>query len=444
MGSIYVAEHVALGSRVALKIVASGLRGEQVALERFQREARLAARIAHEHVVSVFDLGVLPCGAHYYAMELLGGEDMAVTLARDGPLPWPRVRNIALQICDALAAAHARGILHRDLKPANVFRVRGRSDPDFVKLLDFGLVKLVGSRGDDLTGDGHFIGTLKFAPPEQLMGRPVDARIDIFSLGATLYRLLTGHVPYPGETRVQLLQAMRDRRLFPLEHWLPAAHLPDRLPELLACMLEPDRQRRIPDVAALVRAIRDVPDAVATAAPPPPADVPATADLVLSPSARRQRRTLPDGRTLFVHTTFLGTRDRRDEWSALSRIDGLLPAYLVLSHLGNGIKLTCSPLPGAGERAAFYTDANRRETRCEHIMLTDSTAPGAFDLGHRRSLVRRIAHAVGRRSAQALTAHLADLGVQLVAPPDLALFAALSVRDDLTNTQHVECICAHP
>ncbi len=451
MGLVYVAEHLTLRRRVALKVLADQLWGEPEMLERFRREARIASLLAHEHIVSVFDLGVLPSGSAYYVMELLDGEDTSVTLAREGPLPWTRVRAIALQICDALGVAHARGFLHRDLKPSNVFRVNGRADPDFVKLLDFGLVKILGparssDHAGDLTGDGRFIGTLKFAPPEQLLGRPVDARIDIFSLAATLYRLLTDHLPYPGETPFQLLQAMQQRRLIPLSQWLPAADIPARLPELLARALEPDRQQRIPNIGEFIRAIHDVHDSAAPshAATQPRISEPPSSELVVSPAPHIQRRTLRDGRSLFIHTTYIGTRESREQWSALARIDGLLPAALRLSHLGNSVRLTCTPHPDTSERVSFYADANRRETRCEHILLMDTSSPGSFDLGHRRSTVRRVAYAIGRRSPQALTTTLADLGVQIVAPPELVLLAALAVRDESTNALHVECICAHP
>ena len=449
MGTIYAAEHLTLRRRVALKVLSDQLWGEQEMLERFRREAQVASLLAHEHIVSVFDLGVLPSGSAYYVMELLDGEDTSVTLAREGPLPWTRVRGIALQICDALAVAHARGVLHRDLKPANVFRVRGRADPDFVKLLDFGLVKVLGparsnEQAGDLTGDGRFIGTLKFAPPEQLMGRPVDARIDIFSLGATIYRLLTGQLPYIGETVIQLLHAMQQRRFIPLSQWLPASRIPAGLPELLARALEPDRQQRLPDIGEFIRAIHDVHEPAEHAATQPRGSAAPTSDLVVSPAPHVQRRTLRDGRPLLIHTTYIGTRDHREQWSALARIDGLLPAALRLSHLGNSVRLTCTPHPGAGERVSFYADANRRETRCEHILLMDTSSPGSFDLGHRRSTVRRVTYAIGRRSPQALTATLADLGVQIVAPPELVLLTALAVHDEPTDTLHLECICAHP
>lgn len=438
MGTVFVAEHLTLKKKVALKIIAARLWGAADMIERFQREAQVASLIAHDNVVSVFDLGVLASGSAYYAMELLDGEDMAVTLQRDGRLPWPRVRRIVRQLCGALAGAHARGILHRDIKPSNIFRVSGRADPDFVKLLDFGLVKVLGDtrlRGVELTGDGNFIGTLKYAAPEQLMGEDVDPRIDIFSLGATMYRLLTDRHPYSGDNITQLLLAMHRRQSIPLRQWIPDSQLPEQVQELVDWMMEPDRNRRLPTVDDLARVLDEIPEVSRT---DDPSD---SGDLIVQPAPHPQRRLLPDGRALFVHTTVIGTRVDRQIHSALSHVARLLPAALVLTHLGNSVRLTCEPT--TGDRIALYTDASRRETRCEHITLMDSTSPGSFDLGHRRSAVRRIAYAIGRREARALVARLGEHHLQVHAAPELALLAVLTACDD-DGTQHLECICARP
>ena len=165
MGEVYVVRHVHLDRREALKILLPGLHPLPGIRERFVREARAASMLQHENIIKVNDFDVLADGTPFYTMELLEGEDLSATLAREGPLPWGRVRKLALHVCRAINLAHARGIIHRDLKPANCFRMTCGHDRDFIKVLDFGIAKVLAA--NTITGDGVLIGSPHHMSPEQ-------------------------------------------------------------------------------------------------------------------------------------------------------------------------------------------------------------------------------------------------------------------------------------
>jgi len=197
MGAVYVGLHVELDKRVALKVVQPRLGADPTIAQRFVQEARAASAIGHEHIVQITDFGRTDDGAAFLVMEYLDGEDLADTLRRDGPLPWPRVLHIVEQIAWALAAAHRQGIVHRDIKPANCYRVPREHDPDFIKVLDFGLAKVLAQDrdGESLTGTGMLLGTPGYIAPELYRGLKADHRVDIYALGALMHKLLTGELP---------------------------------------------------------------------------------------------------------------------------------------------------------------------------------------------------------------------------------------------------------
>ena len=208
MGKVYLAEHIDIGKRVAIKVLHLVYGSMPDLVERFRREARAASRIGHPHIVDVTDSGTTEDGAVYFVMEYLEGIELASAIDRQGALDVTRVFRIATQICRAVAAAHAVGIIHRDLKPENIFLTMRSGTSDFVKVLDFGIAKSSGAeeaRDKRLTSPGMAMGTPEYMAPEQAAGRPADERCDIYSLGAILYEALTGCPPYEGENFMEIL-----------------------------------------------------------------------------------------------------------------------------------------------------------------------------------------------------------------------------------------------
>lgn len=252
MGAIYLAEHVGIGKRVAVKVLRSHLRSQPELVRRFRREALLVSKLTDPHTITVFDFGVWE-GLIYLAMEYLRGEDLGRVLDREGRLPPARALAIAHQMCSSLAEAHEIGLVHRDLKPENVYLLRTNNDEEWVKVLDFGLAKTVreAPEGDSprgeasfQTGHGALLGTPYFMAPEQVRGDPVDARTDIYALGALIYRMLSGEYPHTGRTPLQVLESHLSGVFRPLSESAPGLRLPDGSEALLRRMLSRDPEGR--------------------------------------------------------------------------------------------------------------------------------------------------------------------------------------------------------
>jgi len=199
MGAVYRAEHEMLRRPTAIKLLAPQSAGEQ-SLRRFEREAQLTARLTNPHTVSVFDFGRTPEGAFYYAMEYLDGIDLERLVREEGLLPPGRVVHILRQVCEALAEAHGVGLVHRDIKPANILLSEVGGISDFVKVVDFGLVKdVTGSNETQLTRENIIAGTPQYLAPETIQdGMSSDPRSDLYALGAVAYYLLTGTPVFEG------------------------------------------------------------------------------------------------------------------------------------------------------------------------------------------------------------------------------------------------------
>jgi eukaryotic-like serine/threonine-protein kinase len=200
MGSVWVGEHAALETEVAVKFMSAEIATKPEAVARFKREATAAAQLKSPHVVQVFDHGVTPHGMPFIVMELLEGEDVGKRVGRLGHLPVAEVATIVTQACKALGKAHARGIVHRDIKPDNIFLVDSEGEM-FVKLLDFGIAKRVEDAALHMTGTGTMVGTPYFMSPEQVMSaKDADYRADLWSLAVVAYNALTGRIPFFAET----------------------------------------------------------------------------------------------------------------------------------------------------------------------------------------------------------------------------------------------------
>lgn len=197
MGDVWLAWDLSLRRNVALKILRTGSAPDSDTLKRFEREAHAAGQLRGPHVVRVFDFGASDDGLYYIAMEYLPGLDLGTLVEEFGPVPPARAANIIMQACGALEEAHAAGIIHRDLKPQNLFLTRVGDEPDFVKLLDFGVARLrdYATGTDRITWTGIVIGTPSYLAPELWQGAPADERSDIYALGATLHFLLSGATP---------------------------------------------------------------------------------------------------------------------------------------------------------------------------------------------------------------------------------------------------------
>ena len=208
MGTVYAAEHVDIGRRVAIKILHAAYSNDPELVKRFRQEARAAAAIGHPNIVEVTDFGTTEDGRIYFVMEHLEGRDLAQVMSETRRLPIERSVDITLQICQALHSAHEAGIVHRDLKPENIFLVTREGRGDFVKLLDFGVainIETVRRGGSRLTTPGMAMGTPEYMAPEQATGQSIDRRIDVYATSVMLFEMLTGRLPHEGSTLVALL-----------------------------------------------------------------------------------------------------------------------------------------------------------------------------------------------------------------------------------------------
>lgn len=260
MGKVYRAEQSALGRICALKLLVPDERREQDPefFRRFSREAATAARLTHPNSVTVFDYGRdEPRGIYFIAMEYIAGRTLHRVLHDEGALPEARASRVARQICRALAEAHCLGLVHRDLKPSNVLLVDQGDEKDFVKVLDFGLVKDVsGQQQDDLTQKGLFIGSPKYTAPEQAMGHELSSRADIYALGVLLYEMLCGKVPFDKKVPTATLMAHVSEPPPPLAGRAQAAAVSPAMEALVMRCLEKSPDRRFQSMKECLTALK--------------------------------------------------------------------------------------------------------------------------------------------------------------------------------------------
>jgi serine/threonine-protein kinase len=263
MASVYAGTQPVIGKKVAVKVMSRQLCLDPVQVERFVQEARAVNQIGHPNIVDVFAFGALPDGRSYFVMEWLQGETLAARLRR-GWLTIPEAVALMFQICDGLAAAHDKGIVHRDLKPENIFLVPVRNRRMLVKVLDFGIAKLLGRRDSriDRTADGSTPGTPSYMSPEQAKGKDVDHRSDIYALGVCAFEMLCGRLPFIGADVVEILY-QHIHAVAPAPSTL-RPDIPLQLERLVLHTLEKRADRR-PTIPVIEERLAELRDGVLTA-----------------------------------------------------------------------------------------------------------------------------------------------------------------------------------
>jgi serine/threonine-protein kinase len=269
MGEVYKATHRMLARPAAIKLIRPETIGAgdrdtaELAIARFRREAEAAANLRSPHTVELYDFGVTEDRTLYFVMELLEGMDLETLVRRHGPVPPARLIHILRQVCESLEEAHVRGLVHRDIKPANLHIGRLGLHDDFVKVLDFGLVKSLASTSDEqtlATARGLVLGTPAYMAPEMVRGEAIDGRADLYALGCVAYYLLTGHQVFDGENAMQLIA--RHLQATPVPPSKRAAiDVPPALERIVLACLAKEPEGRPRSAAELARALAaiDVP-----------------------------------------------------------------------------------------------------------------------------------------------------------------------------------------
>lgn len=363
MGQVFLAEDTRLKVRRAIKVLAvppTLPAADRDALKaRMIQEARAAQTLADftHHVVRVFDVGfAAERGEPYLVMELLDGETLSDRIAR-APLSFEAALRIAHTLAEALAQAHRRGFVHRDLKPDNIMLCRRDGADDFVKILDFGLVKA--EQAEVKTESGHMMGTLQYMPPEQLRGAPIDARADVFSLAAVLYECFSGRRANPGKTQHQIFGVLLDRGIPSLGEAAP--HLPPPLIALIDRCLQLEKAARPDDAGALLAELRKVPTAEgpvpsgfeATAPPLPTPPLPTPTDLpAVEPSAPDAPPSLASGEV----GALTRPASTQTPWRIIGGVGlliaGLIGAWIGLRDDHSGPRAVVQPVTTASVAAA--------------------------------------------------------------------------------------------
>jgi serine/threonine-protein kinase len=351
MGVVVAAMHLGLKQRVAIKLLNAELAESPEIVERFLREAHTASRIQGDHVVRVMDVDTLDSGAPFMVMEHLDGADLSSVRRSKRPLPIPTAVRYVLEACEAIAEAHELGIVHRDLKPANLFLATRRDGTTRVKVLDFGISKILepGPEEVELTKTNMVAGSAQYMSPEQMLStRDVDARTDIWSLGVVLFELSAGQLPFPAKTVTQACALIMSTPPPLLRSLVPDA--PPELEAIVQRCLEKDRDRRFATVRELMVALR--PFAAAQASDASQASLVSQAPHVAQgvgppPASLVAEGTMSDGaRTLLVESTTAGVASLPVATRAQSRARLRVLAAVALA-VGGACALGAAALFGA-------------------------------------------------------------------------------------------------
>ena len=238
-----------LKEKVALKLIKPEIAADKKTIERFRNELKYARKIRHENVCQMYDLGTHE-GSYYITMEYISGEDLKSFIRRVGQLPSGKTISIAKQVCGGLSEAHKLGVVHRDLKPSNIMIDKEGN----ARIMDFGIARLI--KGEALTGENVIVGTPDYMSPEQVEGKEIDKRSDIYSLGVVLFEMLTGERPFKGDTSLSV--AMKHKsEIPPNPKWLND-QIPDGLNRLVLMCMEKDKERRYQSAEELLSALKSI------------------------------------------------------------------------------------------------------------------------------------------------------------------------------------------
>lgn len=422
MGEVYAAEQTSLGRKVALKVLSADMSLVPGMAERFRREALLLSSIDHPAVVRIIDFGEWN-GAACLVMELVRGDSLEV-LARGGPLPAERAVPMLIQLAEGLGAIHAAGIIHRDLKLENVIVSEGTTGEQ-ARLLDFGIARLAEPEGgSSATQAGVVLGTPEYMSPEQALGRPLDARSDLYAWGLVAYRLLSGRHPFPGPTARDFLLQQISELPIPLQQAAPRLAGHARLLELVSQCLEKEPERRPQSAAALV-------DALGRKAPTP---IP-----LVHESPRQAPRSVPVAE---LAAPVIAAAGRSAEWAVSKvkaarrspRILAAIPAIVALvlivalsarSYQTAPHRVAAQQLAAGDPRGALAT---LRVGRAEHRLEADTWA-----------LEARALHALGRHEEEwAAVAQLPGTALDALIPDDVKHLVEDFGRNEKARGLHEE------
>ena len=247
MSIVYKAKHRLMDRIVAIKMLHSNIKYDPVSLERFRLEAQAASSLSHHNIIAVHDFGVTAESEAYFVMDYLDGESLDELLQRKTKLPWERAIGIFKQVADGLGAAHKKSIIHRDLKPANVVLIKEDDGSELAKLVDFGIAKLLAGAGKEqqnLTKTGDVFGSPIYMSPEQCLGKSLDQRSDIYSLGCLMYETLTGNPPLMGTSYLETMNKQVDEPPKPFAEAAPDAKVPAELESIIMRCLAKDPDQR--------------------------------------------------------------------------------------------------------------------------------------------------------------------------------------------------------
>ena len=362
MGVVVAATHVRLAQRVAIKFLLPHAADDEHTVARFAREARALARLDNEHIARVIDVGALATGVPYMVLEHLVGHTLADLINARGPLPIDEAVTYALEACEAMVEAHAAGIVHRDLKPENLFLAKRPDGSQVIKVIDFGISKMtepleLGPRSSTLTGAAAIVGSPLYMSPEQLCAaRNADARSDIWSLGVTLFELLTGQGPFVWRSMPELCAAVLKEPPRPLRELLPDA--PAGLEALLMKCLEKEPGKRPTSMTELAEGLRpfaslDAPTTTVSSTRTPRPATPHEAD-VTKVHVAEPEWTLRTSETLQLSGMTTGTPPESSSFWSLPRVAALifftamlLSLVTVRSLRGHERAIAAAPTPAA-------------------------------------------------------------------------------------------------